>query len=284
MKKIGIIGVGLLGGAIGLCIKEKYPHILVIGVGRNENNLKNALKLNAIDNYIANYDHGLEDCDIIIIATPISTITKIFFNILPQLKPQAIVTDVGSTKNLICSEIAKNDQAKQFFIGSHPMAGSEKNGIEASTPDLYLNAIVVVIENSYTNKKKLNTLISFWKALGANIILMSAEQHDRIVAQTSHLPHVLASSLAYFLSNNLSENEKKIKLFGKGLLDTTRIAEGDPNIWLDIIISNKNNILESINVFKNALNYFENIIQLDNKKEITEYLNQGRQYRKQITI
>lgn len=283
INKIGIIGVGLLGGSIGLALKKRFPHIHVAGIGRTEENLVKAINCRAIDSYHLNFQSGVKGCDLVVIATPISTIVSIFYSILPYLKSDAVVTDVGSTKHSIIKEIEQDTAAKNHFVGSHPMAGSEESGVEASNEDIIQNATVVIIENEQTNPAALNKIETFWQSIGAIIKKMTSEKHDEIVAYTSHLPHLMASCLSYTLSNSFSEAEKKARIFGNGLLDTTRIAEGDPKIWLDIFISNQKNILSSIKQFKISLNDIEQFIQNKDIKQIKNYLSKGKIFREEMT-
>ncbi|MDH4127479.1 MAG: prephenate dehydrogenase [Spirochaetota bacterium] len=282
IKKIAIIGVGLLGGSVGLALKKKFPHIHIVGIGRNEDKLIKALKLKAIDSYNLTPIKGIDGCDIIVIATPISTIVEIFFSILSHLKPNAVVTDVGSTKEVIINEIYNDPNGRKHFIGSHPMAGSEQSGIDASYAELYQDSSIVVIDDKMANQKALKITEEFWKALGGKVINMSAEKHDKVVAYTSHLPHIVASCLAYTISNYFSDDKIKAKIFGNGLLDTTRIAEGDPKMWLDILIANQKNILKSISEMKNGLNIIEKMIQDKNQQEINKYLLKSKKFRKEI--
>ncbi|HEO64948.1 MAG TPA: prephenate dehydrogenase/arogenate dehydrogenase family protein, partial [Spirochaetes bacterium] len=148
VKKVGIIGVGLLGGSIGLALKARSRDIHVLGMGRTKAKLDKAIQYKAIDSYDLSYKNGVQDCDLVIIATPVATIVPIFQQIHPHLKEDAVVTDVGSTKVSICKAIEEDSQFRHFFVGSHPMAGSENTGVEAARADLYLNSTVVIIENS----------------------------------------------------------------------------------------------------------------------------------------
>lgn len=279
IKKVGIIGVGLLGGSIGLALKERYPNISVIGMGRDENKLKKAIQLNAIDNYSTEYT-DLYDCDIIVICTPIRSIAKIYCNIAAGLKANAIVTDVGSTKLDILEEIDKQFPDSRHFVGSHPMAGSEQAGVEYAKSDLYVGATVVVTDSK--NKDNNKAIDLFWKSLGANTINLTAKEHDHLVAYTSHLPHLIASCLSYSIRSSLSEEDIQTRVYGNGLLDTTRISEGDPSIWLDIFMSNKKNVLSSIRDFKSKLELIENIINKTDEKELCDYLLIGKEFRKKL--
>jgi len=281
IKTIGIIGVGLLGGSIGLAIKKKYSHVHVIGMGRNKEKLQKGVDYKALDKYDLDLVKGVKECDLIIIATPIWNIVETYKKILPGLTSNAIVTDVGSTKKEIVEQIELLSDTK-IFIGSHPMAGSEKSGVDAACDDLYINKTVVVTETDRSDISKLEIVERFWNDLGANVVRMSSVEHDRMVAYTSHLPHLLASSLTYSISENISESDMKYQIYGNGLMDTTRIAEGSPEIWIDILTSNKENILKSISSFKQDLEIIENQIKEDKTQEIINYLEKAKRFREFI--
>lgn len=279
IDKIGIVGVGLLGGSIGLAVKERFPHITILGIGRSAEKLEKAIELNAIDSYSFDYQ-DIQDCDIIILCTPIRSIARIYSDIAPYLSKKAIVTDVGSTKEEIVNKIKNQFPDSNQFVGSHPMAGSEQAGVEYATADLYDGATVVITESESIENNK--TIDLFWKSLGAKTIVLTAAEHDRLVAYTSHLPHVVASCLSYSLNFSLSEEDLKSKVFGNGLLDTTRISEGDPPIWLDIFLSNQNNVLASIRDFKDKLELIETIIKKENDNQLCDYLAIGKEFRQKL--
>ncbi|GMT48911.1 MAG: prephenate dehydrogenase [bacterium] len=281
VKKVGIIGVGLLGGSIGLALKARFQDIQVLGMGRTKAKLEKAVHYKAIDSYDLSYEKGVQDCDIVIIATPVATIVPVFQRIQSCLKRDAVVTDVGSTKVSICKAIEENVKYRHLFVGSHPMAGSENTGVESARADLYLDSTVVIIENSY-HGDQIKRVESFWKALGAQTIKMTPEQHDRLTAYTSHLPHVVATCLSYTLSQSLTDEDLKVRVFGNGLVDTTRIAEGDPEIWLDILITNRDHLLAGIKDFRSALLELEQHLQDMDHPEVIRYLKEGKRFREKI--
>ncbi len=282
INKIAIIGVGLLGGSIGLTCKKKFPHIRVNGIGRSQEKLQQAVKLNIIDNFYLNVRDGVKDCDLVIICTPVKTIHSIFQSLLPCLKNDALVTDVGSTKDEIIKNIDTIPNAHKHFIGSHPMTGSEQSGMEAAKDDLYQDSLVIITENQHSNPEASNKVDIFWQSLGARTKHMDSETHDRVVCYTSHLPHLIASNLAYTLSQRLTNDELNQKTFGNGLLDTTRIAEGDPAMWLDIFMSNQDNLLLSIQNFKETLNEIEQLILNNQAEDVYNYLSVGKKFRIEI--
>ncbi len=281
VKKVGIIGVGLLGGSIGLALKARSQGIHVLGMGRTKAKLDKAIQYKAIDSYDLKYENGVQDCNLVIIATPVATIVPIFQQIHRYLKKDAFVTDVGSTKESICKAIEEDMEYRHLFVGSHPMAGSENTGVEAARADLYIDSTVVIIEDSY-HGDQIKRVESFWRSLGAKTVKMTPDQHDRLTAYTSHLPHVVAACLSYTLSQALTDEDLKARVFGNGLVDTTRIAEGDPKIWLDILMTNKDHLLASVRDFQSTLSKLEELVQGMDSYGITEYLKKGKDFREEI--
>ncbi|MBI4652528.1 prephenate dehydrogenase [Candidatus Desantisbacteria bacterium] len=265
-NKITIIGLGLIGGSIALSLKEKNKNIQITGIGRNEANLKKAKDKNIIDQYYLNPGDGVGDSDLIILATPVKTICSMISDIAPFVKKGAVITDVGSSKSSIINYVDKIKDKNFIFVGSHPMAGSEKKGVDNAAPNLFLNSICFVTKNKQTDPYFLNKIKELWIILGAAIIEISPEDHDNIVALTSHLPHILAVALVNMVYDQ-NKNNQQIKLgISSGFKDTTRIASGDPDMWKDICISNKTFILKKINDLRLELFKMETLIQMEDEE------------------
>lgn len=249
-NKVAIIGVGLIGGSIGLELKKKRLAAKVIGVCRHRNSLVLAKKRKAIDLGFLEAEKAVRDADLVILATPISKIISIAEEIAPLLKKGAIVTDVGSTKELIAESLQRIFSQKIFFVGAHPLAGLEKRGVKEAKAGLFEDAVCVVTATRKTQNLALNKICRLWKLLGARVIIMEPRRHDRILANVSHLPHMIASALI----SNL--NKKEINFGAGGLRDTTRIASSDPSIWQDIFITNRKEILAAADRFKKQFDKF----------------------------
>ncbi|MBU0533544.1 MAG: prephenate dehydrogenase/arogenate dehydrogenase family protein, partial [Candidatus Omnitrophica bacterium] len=199
-NKIAIIGVGLIGGSIGLAAKKKKLTSKVIGIGRSELSLKKALKKKAVDE-ISLDKSKVKDADLVIIATPVGKIVSLVKELIPYLKKGTIITDVGSTKREIMDDIHKFLPQGISFMGGHPLAGSEKNGVEFADSNLFEKSICFLIPyNNQNATKSFKKLKSFWKKLGANTIIISAEEHDFLMAGISHLPHIIAVALVNSMS------------------------------------------------------------------------------------
>lgn len=246
--KICIVGVGLIGGSIGLAIKKRGLAGVVIGVFRHKKTLKKALKARAIDRGLFSIEEGVRDADLIIAATPVSSIPRLVGKAMGCAKPGAIITDVGSAKRWIVEEVEKQASSKTFFVGSHPMAGSEHAGVEYAKADLLEKAPCIVTRTRRTNPAVLKKVVNFWYSLGANVKVMSPAQHDRIVSLVSHIPHVVAFSLAGAVPSDA------LAYAAEGFRDTTRVASSDPEMWADIFISNKDEVIRAGRLFTNYYN------------------------------
>jgi len=245
-NKITIIGVGLIGGSIGLAIKKRKLAKEVVGVFRRASTLRRALKCKAIDRGTQDISDGVKGADLVIIATPVSMIPAIASEVIKIAKRGCIITDAGSTKGWIVGKIEKmvSRRSDIYFVGSHPMAGSEKAGVEAATPELLKSAACIVTKTPRTPPGALRVVTGLWKALGARVSVMSPSEHDRSVSFISHLPHMMAFGLAG--SVGLAD----LKYAAEGFRDTTRVASSDPKLWADIFLTNRIEIIASSRAFE----------------------------------
>lgn len=279
-ENISIIGPGLLGSSIAMAVKERQlaKHIHVWA--RSESSRRTCSETSWCDSAHENLEASVEISDLIIICVPVDIIIPIFSKILKTLKAEAIVTDVGSVKGAICD--AANTLSKGspiHFIGSHPMAGSEKKGMAYAYPELVNKAPCILTPSPETDTHALKKLLNFWDALGMKTTCMNACSHDALVAKISHLPHILSSTLAASLKD-LDSND--FKHAGGGLKDTTRIAGGSPEIWESILLENSNKILKSLEPFETALNQLKTSLEKKDSKVLRKILLEGQAVRKGI--
>ena len=275
---IAIIGTGLIGGSIGLGLKERGLATTIIGVGHRKASLNKALKIKAIDEGTTSIEKAVKNADIIILATSVSLIPDHAKKIIPLMKKSAILTDVGSTKSYIVSHInneikSRCGREKPNFIGAHPLAGSEQRGIESARSDLFEGSVCVLTPTSLNSKQGITRLSNMWKALGARISIMTPSKHDEILAFVSHLPHFVASSLAGVI------DEKHWKFAAGGLRDTTRIASGDPELWLSISKQNKKEIIEALRCFSEEIKCTLNDLERGNDKKLLGRLKKAKTVR-----
>ncbi|PJC48828.1 MAG: prephenate dehydrogenase/arogenate dehydrogenase family protein, partial [Candidatus Omnitrophica bacterium CG_4_9_14_0_2_um_filter_42_8] len=222
-NRVTIIGLGLIGGSLCLAIKEKRLAKEIVGVSRRKSTIDKAVKNRVADFATLNLKDGVKDSDLVIITTPVFKIVDIAKKIAPFLKKGAIVTDAGSTKKHIVENIEKARLKDMDFVGSHPIAGSEKSGIKHADKDLFKGAYCIVTEAK--NKSALNKVKKFWASIGMKVIVMPAQSHDKLLSKISHLPHALAVSLVNTAAGN------GLDLAAGGFKDTTRIASGEPELW-----------------------------------------------------
>jgi prephenate dehydrogenase len=263
-KKITIIGVGLIGGSLGLALKERKPNFKIVGIDKQEI-IEKAIARGAIDEGTVNLEEGIKEADIIIIATPVKTILNILTQINPFLKKGCLVIDTGSTKQQIVQKANKALSKDVFFIGGHPMAGSEKCGIESANPHLFQDKTYILTPTKKSNFIAVEKISSLIKMIGANRLILDPIEHDRIVGAVSHLPQIIAVSLI----NTIGElalrgnNNNYFKAIGEGFKDMTRIASSPYKIWEDICDTNQENILEMIQEFRNYLKVIEDKLKND---------------------
>ena len=282
MKEIAIIGVGLIGGSLGLAVKKRGLAERVIGIGRREESLKKALHAGAVDRITLNLKGGVEKADFVIIATPVKTIPRIVREISAILPKGAIITDVGSTKAWLVSEIGKALPEGISFIGGHPLAGSEKNGVEAAREDLFVNSVCVLTSDEKTSPEALETVSSFWESIGAEIIVMSPDRHDFFVAATSHLPHLTAAAMVSLIETLEEEKKGFLPLIATGFKDTTRIALSSPEMWRDICLTNGENIISMIEKLQNLLGEMKEYILREEGTLLQENLDKIKAFRSQL--
>ena len=244
-NKITIIGVGLIGGSIGLAVRKRRLAKEVVGVFRRSSTLRRAVRRGAIDRGTMDMADGVKGADLVVIATPVSLIPIMVREAARHAKKGCVITDAGSTKGWIVaeSERAVSRRSGVFFVGSHPMADSEKTGVGSAVPGLLKDAACIVTKTGRTSGRALRAVVGFWKALGSRVSVMSPAAHDRSVSSISHLPHMLAFSLAG------SVDPSDLKYAAEGFRDTTRVASSDPELWADIFLTNSKEIMSSSRCF-----------------------------------
>ncbi len=278
-KTITIIGVGLIGGSFARVCKKKKLADRIIGFGRDEKNLKKAVELKVIDFYTQNLKEAVRDSDFILLATPVSTIIEIAREMMPYLKKGTIITDAGSVKGEIVREIDKILSEGIFFVGAHPIAGTEKSGVEASFLDLFVGSRCVVTPALKTDPVALEKVKEIWSETGSEVILMDADKHDRYLAAVSHLPHAVAYALVNAVGG-LDEKEKGVLSFSAGgFRDFTRIAASHPAMWRDIFLMNKREVVGMINLFQSTLEDIKEAISNSDGKKLEKEFEKAREIR-----
>ena len=282
-RKMTVIGVGLLGASLAKACKERGLIGEISGYGRNRENLEKAKKLNIIDHCPVNLDEAVNDADLIVLCTPVSTIVPLIQNLTSKVKPGVVITDVGSVKDPVVDGADKLVPEGVFFVGSHPIAGGENSGLEFSKASLYQDAKCVVTPTEKTNKKALEKISTLWQAVGMEVISISSDEHDFIFGAVSHLPHIVAYALMNTLGALKTTDNREVTAFsGSGLKDITRIASSDPVMWRDICLSNRNHSLELIDRFQNKLEEIRSTIEKEDGEELKKEFMDANKYRLKV--
>ena len=278
--KMTIIGVGLLGASLAKACKERDLVEEVAGYGRNRENLEKARALKIIDHCPADLAEAVKDADLIVLCTPVTTIIPLIQNMIARIRPGSLITDVGSVKEPIVKEAEKLVPKGVFFVGSHPIAGGENSGLEASTANLYQGAKCIVTPTDKTNNSALEKISALWQAVGMQIINLSAEEHDFVFGAVSHLPHIVVYALMNTLGSLRTQDNREVTAFsGAGLKDITRIASSDPVMWRDICLSNRNHSLDLIDRFQNKLDEIRSTIEKGDGQALKEEFIAANKYR-----
>jgi prephenate dehydrogenase len=278
-QKITIIGVGLLGGSLGLAAKKRCVAGEIAGLVRHKKNIASCKKFGAVDFATTDLLAAVSNSDLIILCTPLAQMRPLAEQMIPALKRGAIVTDVGSVKAEVVRELEPlMRKAGAHFVGGHPMAGAEKTGVAAARENLFENAVCVLTPAKKTSPGTLKELEQFWKSLGARVLKLDAAQHDLLVSRSSHLPHVVAATLANLVLNPASP-QAQAQLCATGFRDTTRIASGSPEMWRDIALANRKNLSRSVDAFLAELKKFQAALKRGDAGAVEKFYATARQRR-----
>lgn len=267
---IGIIGLGLIGGSIAKNLKKNETKFSIIGYNRGKENSANALKMELIDE-IVSFQEICSKSNLIILAVPVNIILKILPKVLNLISNNTVVTDVGSTKEIIIKSIENHSKRKRF-VGAHPMSGTENSGVISAKENLFFNKITIICDRENSDIDAVENIINLYKNLGSYLIFMTSKEHDEYVTYISHLSHVISYVLAASVLEKYQKNKTIFKLASGGFFSTTRLAKSSGKIWMPIFEQNMKNIISSIDYYINKLNKFKNYIKNNNYKELNDYI------------
>lgn len=273
IQTLTIVGVGLIGGSIGLAAKKRGLARRVLGVGRQRESLHRALQIGAIDEAFLEPAAAVHPADLVVFCTPVDRIVEQVLALAPGCKKGTLLTDAGSTKETIVRGIEDKLPPGVAFVGSHPIAGSEKRGPEHARADLFQGRVTVVTPTPKTEAAAMDRTVQFWEALGSTVRQMSPEDHDRALALTSHLPHLIASALAGLLPTELAP------LTGTGFRDTTRVAAGDPELWTGIFCQNRKMMIEAVGEMQGRLMQFKQVLMFGDQEALDALLADAKRKR-----
>jgi prephenate dehydrogenase len=279
IERLAIIGVGLIGGSFARALREAGAVKSVVGIGRSRSNLEEALSLGICDEVTQDAVEGVRGAQMVFISVPVCSIPAVVREIAPALSPGCIVTDGGSVKTSIVRECEALMPAGCFFIGGHPIAGTEHSGASASFATLYRGKRCILTPTELTDAAALDLVARLWKLSGAVVCSMEPDHHDRIFAEISHLPHVVAYALVHAVGTADVEGENVLSYTAGGFRDFTRIASSDPVMWRDIALMNREALLKSIDGFSASLAELRQRIDRSDSSGLAEFFTIAKQFR-----
>lgn len=273
-----ICGLGLIGGSLALAIKKNYPTTKVTGYDINPNVLQQAQAAGAVDASVSDLNNLKNEFDFVFIAVPISQILPVLKAVSKKLTNKTVISDVGSTKTTIVkqAEVAFPDIN---FIGGHPLAGSEQQGFMAASSDLFLDAVYVLTPTEKTQPEAFSRLHRFLSGIGAKVMSLAPEQHDEIVAATSHLPHLAAFALVNTVSAASKDVFDIFAFTARGFKDATRIAASNPKLWAEICLENREAVKKQLLAFSNSLKKVLSLLEQEDEEALLQYFSSARQFR-----
>lgn len=276
--KIGLAGLGLIGGSIALALKRRSESYRIVAWDRKTEVLERALSDRAVDTAVYTDFSVFRDCDMVFLCVPVYAMKEVLERLLPHLKPDCLITDVGSTKADVCHIMAEAGVSSRY-IGGHPLAGSENSGYLASKANLFENAYYVITPDENTSELHKRMLVNVIRDLGAIPLEMTPFEHDRVTAAISHVPHVVASLLVNLVKKLDGPNEYMKTIAAGGFKDITRIASSSPELWAGICMSNRDRILETISAMESQLSDFCGMLRDGNREGLVGFFSSAREYR-----
>jgi len=276
IDKLAIIGVGLIGGSLSLALKQAEAVGQVAGFGRNRKNLEKGIELGVLDSFGDSIGETVKDADVIVVAVPLGAMQAVFAEVAASMSKQAVVTDAGSAKgSVIAAARAELGECFSRFVPAHPIAGTERSGVEACFASLYQNRRVILTPLDDTDADANAIVEAMWRDCGAEIETLGVEHHDKVLAATSHLPHMLAYALVHQLSN-LNDHEEIFRYAAGGFRDFTRIASSSPEMWRDVCLSNSDALVSLIEHYQRELDQINAAIRAGDSEELLKLFSRAK--------
>lgn len=255
IRRLAVVGLGLLGGSAAMAARTRGLAREIVAIGRRAERMAPAVTAGVVDHATVDLAAGVRGADLILLATPVATLETLLTEVWRVADADAVLTDVGSTKSAIVATAERLAGSRALaFVGGHPIAGSEQSGYESARPDLFAGATVILTPTDRTDPPAVKRVSEFWEAIGSRVVTLDPEEHDRVVALVSHLPHLVAFALVEAAAR---VDPAALGLAGQGFTDTTRIAASDPQVWQEIFLSNRAALSESLTAFRLALEELE---------------------------
>ncbi|MEI6322947.1 MAG: prephenate dehydrogenase/arogenate dehydrogenase family protein [bacterium] len=280
LKRIAIFGPGLIGGSIALALRGRTPETSLTIWGRKPELLREILRRDLADSVEMDPVLAVRGADLVVICTPVGVMEEIAKTIAPHLEPHALVTDAGSVKNCVVTKLTPF--LGNRFLGGHPMAGSERSGLDAARQELFAGAPCILTPTATTPPEVLASITEFWAALGASVTTMSPSEHDRLVARLSHLPHAIAFALVNLVSSTLPE--KASLLAGGSFRDGTRVAGSNPSLWAGILSENREEVGSALREMATLLTGMAHQLESGDSNSILDFLTRAKEHRDQLPL
>lgn len=278
-QKVTIVGVGLLGGSLGQALRERRLAATVCGFVRRSKSATECRNAGAADEATTDLQQAVTGAELIILCTPVASMRSLLKHMAPWLKPGCIITDVGSVKAKVVKELEPvARRAGAYFIGSHPMAGSEQCGVAAARSNLFEGSTCVVTPTVHSNRRALRQVESLWKAVGGTVLRLTPEKHDKIVSRTSHLPYFTAAAMSRLVLDP-SRPAEQPRLCAGGFRDSTRVASGSPEMWRDIALANRREVAQAMAVLIRDLQQLRKVILQANPRALEKRLLEAKKLR-----
>ncbi|HCB12386.1 MAG TPA: prephenate dehydrogenase/arogenate dehydrogenase family protein [Gammaproteobacteria bacterium] len=284
IRRLCIIGVGLIGGSLARALREAGEVDEIVGCGRGEDNLRTAVRLGVVDRYDTDPARAVTGADVVVVAVPLGAIAPVLRALVPHLSANTVVTDVGSAKGSVVADVERIYGAiPPNFVPGHPIAGTEQSGVEASFATLFQNRRVILTPLAETCATAHHLIRQMWALTGAEVIDMGVRHHDAVLAATSHLPHMLAYTLVDTLAR-LDDRAEIFRYAAGGFRDFSRIASSDPKMWHDICIANREQLLEMIALFSADLERLAEAIRSDDRATILATFQRAKRARDNLYL
>ena len=278
--KLAIIGVGLIGGSLGLCLKAALGEkIHITGLCRTEESMRAAVECGAVDEASADLAAVVGEADIVYLSPPVLQIVPMVKRILPYLKHGAVLTDAGSTKGDVYETLHEILPPHVYYVPGHPMTGREKSGVTAATKDLFVHKAYVIIDDPSVPQEIKERLMALLKHTGANFTTLDLAQHDRCAAVISHVPHLAAAALVTLLNRSGDDLNSCLKLIGGGFKDTTRIASSNADMWADICMTNRKPIADALRELRTILDEVAMAVEAGDRQAVHDYFAASKERR-----
>ncbi len=282
IHRMAVVGVGLIGGSLARVLREKNEVVEIVGIGRTEGNLRKAVELGVIDSWCTDPREGVNGADLVFLAVPVCSIVGLVKNVAPYLSPGCVLTDGGSVKGKIVEACESEMPEGTYFVGAHPIAGTEKSGVGASFSTLYSGKRCIVTPTPRTCAAALDKVVKMWETAGSEVVIMDADRHDRIVAAISHLPHMVAYTLVNAVEGYDRFDEGILKYSAGDFRDFTRIASSDPVMWRDIALMNRDGILETMDAYLKTFIQLRSLVEREDGPGLENFFVESKKSRDAI--